>query len=244
MADFNWVAAALDDLRDRYKRPHDDADEWVDIGPNEWAALVERLREIGSPDRAEEDSWTRSSLGAFDAFLNATWAEAQEQKQNGVQKPCRVFVSHQQADVVYAERIAWLANKNGLEYWLDVHDPVLRLANGWALPPLTKSILIASIIEMALLNCSHVIAVQTKNAVHSRWVPYEFGRAKQHILHSSQAASWFDVGMDPVVNGNDYLLLGICAKSEAAVINWLQNHGGGCMGTNPKVGTEPAPLPI
>jgi len=39
------------------------------------------------------------------------------------------------ADVPYAERIAWLASrKAGLEYWLDVHDPVLRLASA-ALPP-------------------------------------------------------------------------------------------------------------
>ena len=38
----------------------------------------------------------------------------------------RVFVSHRMADVPDAERIAWLASrKAGLEYWLDVHDPVL-----------------------------------------------------------------------------------------------------------------------
>src|SRR5580692_8336516 len=47
----------------------------------------------------------------------------------------RVFVSHRMADVPYAERIAWLASrKAGLEYSLDVHDPVLRLASA-ALPP-------------------------------------------------------------------------------------------------------------
>jgi hypothetical protein len=39
------------------------------------------------------------------------------------------------ADVPYAECIAWLASrKAGLEYWLNVHDPVLRLASA-ALPP-------------------------------------------------------------------------------------------------------------
>ncbi len=47
----------------------------------------------------------------------------------------RVVVSHRMADVPYAERIAWLASrKAGLEYWLDVHDTVLRLASS-ALPP-------------------------------------------------------------------------------------------------------------
>jgi hypothetical protein len=39
----------------------------------------------------------------------------------------------------YAERIAWLARrKAGLEYSLDVHDPVLRLASA-ALPPAIRS---------------------------------------------------------------------------------------------------------
>ena len=39
------------------------------------------------------------------------------------------------ADVPYAEKFAWLASrKAGLKYWLDVHDPVPRLASA-ALPP-------------------------------------------------------------------------------------------------------------
>jgi hypothetical protein len=37
-----------------------------------------------------------------------------------------VFVSHRMADVPYAARIAWLAR---LQYWLDVHDHVLRLTS-------------------------------------------------------------------------------------------------------------------
>jgi hypothetical protein len=75
----------------------------------------------------------------------------------------RVFVSHRMVDAAYAERIAWLASqKAGLEYWLDVHDPVLRLA-GTALPSghPVYAITIAAIIEMALLNCTHVIAAHT-----------------------------------------------------------------------------------
>ena len=235
MANYNGVVAATDEIHDRFNTL-----TAADIGAAEWVQLVRALFEIGPPKQDGEDSWTERSLRAFDDFLDATWAKARKPPQ---QKPCRVFVSHQQADVVYAERIAWLANKEGLDYWLDVHDPVLRLANRWALPPLTKSILIASIIEMALLNCSHVITVQTANAAGSRWVPYEFGRAKQHILHSSQAASWFDSGRSPV-NLNDYLLLGICATSEAAVVRWLKSHRVDCVGATSRIGVpEPAPLP-
>ena len=64
----------------------------------------------------------------------------------------------------YAERIAWLASrKAGLEYSLDVHDPVhdpvLRLASA-ALPPghPVYAITVAAIIEMVLLNCTHAVA--------------------------------------------------------------------------------------
>jgi hypothetical protein len=75
----------------------------------------------------------------------------------------RVFVSHRMVDVAYAERIAWLASqKAGLEYWLDVHDPVLRLA-GTTLSAghVVYAMTVAAIIEMALLNCTHVIAAHT-----------------------------------------------------------------------------------
>jgi hypothetical protein len=96
----------------------------------------------------------------------------------------RVFVSHRMADAPYAERIAWLASQNaGLEYWLDVHDPVLRFASA-ALPPghPVYAITVAAIIEMALLNCTHVIAAHTPPPTNttwrpSQWIPYELARA-------------------------------------------------------------------
>jgi hypothetical protein len=75
----------------------------------------------------------------------------------------RVFVSHRMADVPYAERIAWLASrKAGLEYWLDMRDPVLRLASAVLAPghPV-YAITVAAIIEMAILNYTHVIAAHT-----------------------------------------------------------------------------------
>jgi len=71
----------------------------------------------------------------------------------------RIFVSHRLADVPYAERIAWLASrKAGLEYWLDVHDPccVSRARPSAGHP--VYAITVAATIEMALLNCTHVIA--------------------------------------------------------------------------------------
>ena len=40
-----------------------------------------------------------------------------------------VFVSHQRSELAEAERMADLACRRGIDYWLDIHDPVLVLAN-------------------------------------------------------------------------------------------------------------------
>ena len=95
----------------------------------------------------------------------------------------------------YAERIAWLASrKAGLEYWLDVHDPVLRLASA-ALPPgrPVYAITVAGIIEMALLNCTHVIAAHTPppntSWRPSQWIPYELARRQEGRQRNLQAGA-------------------------------------------------------
>jgi hypothetical protein len=103
----------------------------------------------------------------------------------------RVFVSDRRVDVGIAERIAKLATYSGYGYWLDVHDPRLIYATGAAIPSPIKDVLIAAIIEMGLLNASHLIAAMTRNSAGYKWIPYEFGRAKQRSLHSIYSASGF-----------------------------------------------------
>ncbi|MDQ2963251.1 MAG: toll/interleukin-1 receptor domain-containing protein [Pseudomonadota bacterium] len=93
-------------------------------------------------------------------------------------------MSHRRDDVDYAERIAYLAAQRGLQYWLDIHDPALAAANRAGLPSPAKEVLIAAVIEMGLLNSTHVIAVHTKNSDGSKWIPYELGRVKQRRLFS------------------------------------------------------------
>jgi hypothetical protein len=206
MADFDWRQVP-EELLERYG---------PDVaGYAAWRGLLgqlDRLLDVNAPD---------PFLEAFDAFL--------EQLRALPSGPgaCRIFVSHQRRDVPYAERIAWRAQQQGFEYWLDVHDPLLQLANRTTLPPVVQAILIAAIIEMALLNCSHGITVQTAHAQASRWVPYEFGRAKQRWLVSTQVASWFDNGIF-VTTTADYLKLGACAHSESAVVAWLAAEHGRC----------------
>jgi hypothetical protein len=107
-----------------------------------------------------------------------------------------------------------------------------------------QSILIAAIIEMALLNCTHGITVQTASAQGSRWVPYEFGRAKRRWLVSTQVASWFDNGIYATSTA-DYLKLGVCAQSEQEVVRWLGEEWGrsDCPRT-PVRWDDPTPPPL
>lgn len=206
MPNFDCRDISKDQLLNRY-----DADI---LGYEAWQELLSTLSEISDANRPSH------LFEAFDKFL----------RQLGIENrigPCRVFVSHQQKDKDYAERIAYLAHKQGFEYWLDIHDPVLKLTNQTTLLPIVQSILIAAIIEMALLNCTHGISVQTDNAKLSRWIPYEFGRAKQRWLVSTQVASWFK--NQAYENSTaDYLKLGICTQSEEEVIGWLKDEFDRC----------------
>jgi hypothetical protein len=59
----------------------------------------------------------------------------------------------------------------------------------------------------------------------SRWVPYEFGRAKSHSIVSSQAAGWFErpppPPPPPPETWGDYLLLAEIWRDEPDVVSWL-----------------------
>jgi hypothetical protein len=141
----------------------------------------------------------------------------------------RAGLRHRMVDVAYAKHIAWLASqKAGLEYWLDVHDPVLRLA-GAALPAGVYGITIAAIIEMALLNCTHVIAAHTPPPTNtswrpSQWIPYELARAKARSVISRQAAGWFHPQVHPPHSRGEYVLLADLCSSDADVEQWLLTH--------------------
>jgi hypothetical protein len=166
------------------------------------------LLELSGPERQQG-----AHLDALDQFLEAARRDLQGRVigPTGEQMPreCRVFVSHQQRDKAYAERIAYLAVQHQFDYWLDVHDPTLALANQRILPTDPRyGLIIAAIIEMGLLNSTHVIAVHTSNSPPSKWIPYEFGRAKARFIRSTQAAGWFAPGLPPSAYG-DYVRLAV-----------------------------------
>lgn len=140
-------------------------------------------------------------------------------------RPC-VFVSHRQADVSQAERIAYLACQEGFEYWLDVLDPNLAAVTGavsGSQASQRSSQAVAAIIEMALLNSTHVVAVITQNTKGSMWVPYEYGRVKDpKALVALQAACWVD--STAAHSLPEYLHLGPIHRSESDIRIWLKGE--------------------
>ena len=103
----------------------------------------------------------------------------------------RLFVSHRRADRECAMRVAWLADQAGFDVWIDVLDP--DLANSQSM---SDEVAIATVIEMALLNATHVCAVLTANTEGSQWVPYEYGRVKDGVTMTSRAACCVAPGVD------------------------------------------------
>jgi AcrR family transcriptional regulator len=210
MPDFDWRTTQGLPLERRFP---DDA-----IGRREWQRLVEDIAGLGpaaAPERHRE---------MLERFLGRLRGSALVQR---LRRPpqCRVFVSHRMVDVAVAEQIAWLAHRQGLGYWLDVHDPQLRQANASPLPSPAQEILIAAIIEMGLLNATHVIAAMTINAAGSKWIPYEYGRAKDATLHSAQAAVWLEAGVR-LSDCGEYVRLGAITHTRADITGWLAAHRG------------------
>jgi len=166
----------------------------------------------------------------------------------------RIFVSHRRIDLAKAARIAWLADQEGFEFWLDALDSSLwqlqALVGTGTVSPHQKALATAAIIEMALLNSTHVIATMTINTQGSEWVPYEYGRAKDAKPITIKAGCWVDhtlsLGSLP-----EYLHLGKETRTEDDIrkwlgsefISWKQNYGSPA--TAPAGnwrGTLPAPL--
>ena len=157
-------------------------------------------------------------------------------------RPC-VFVSHRRCDVDQAERIAYLACQAGCDYWLDVHDPLLSgVQSSGGLSGRGQAIITAAIIEMGLLNSTHVVAVMTSNTAGSQWVPYEYGRVKDPVPVSLQAACWIEPGMPPPALA-DYLYLGPQWRTESDIAMWLAKTGSTRPGHSGWKRPVPAALP-
>ncbi len=130
--------------------------------------------------------------------------------------PC-LFVSHRQADIDNALSMSYLAYQYRFQYWVDILDPHLQTASIAA-----NAILTAGIIEMALLNCTHVVALMTLNTPGSAWIPYEYGRLAEYPAITNNAVAWRHPNFSPN-NIPEYMLLrNVYETSDAAA--WLMNE--------------------
>jgi hypothetical protein len=197
------------DLRTRYD---EEVRGWKIVGRDAWRELVADLPK-------GESASTEAAFRVLDVFYGKTSAIAL----SPTPKPTCVFISHQRADTHRGERVACLLDHFGLNCWLDVHDPTLAAVNRLPLNDPRRSVLIAATIEIALLNSTHVIALHSQKSKASRWVPYEFGRAKSHSIVSSQAAGWFE-GNPAAESWGDYVLLAVETRTEQNVLNWVQTE--------------------
>lgn len=140
-----------------------------------------RWREVFSQDDYGPE-WERFALDTFHRGLDDDPSRSSARK--------TVFISHRQADHAPALDASRRLNARGIDTWLDIEDPNLTAINALRrLSPFGWTLLTALIIEMALLNSTHVLALLTANTPGSRWVPYEYGRIKRPVVASPEAAS-------------------------------------------------------
>jgi hypothetical protein len=178
---------------------------------------------IVTGDRSEmigESEWANKAGQSL--FLNdeAVYAQLiidkEERIKDGILKK-KVFISHRQTD---RKKAKWLANyfkSIQVDTWLDIIDLKIVSDN----PKNTQPIAIANMIEMALLNCTHVVALMTPRSAGSAWIPYEFGRVKSRNLGISNAKAF-----QYKLSGKDlpeYMLLtGKPLKSGKDIDNWIR----------------------
>ena len=162
----------------------------------------------------------RNQFGT-EAWINAAQyllaSNAFESHRRPAKKQKTVFISHRQKDGPLASKAARRLRKRGVDAWLDVEDPTLsQLSGPQPVRDLLSYLVTAVIIEMALINSTHVLALFTTNTVGTMWVPYEYGRIKRDNVFARQAGSLHLSG--PTVPY--YALLGTQLRNMSELNNW------------------------
>jgi hypothetical protein len=175
---------------------------------------------IGHTILREQPADSPATLNAvLDALINL---QRSSPRHRNLPRP-RLFISHRHRDERLARKIAGIATGVGFDYWLDVLDPVLR----WATQNQNadadrQALIIAILVEMALLNCTHVLAVVTRHTAKSKWVPYEFGRVKSGTMFCPFASAWLSRGIFSRRNFAEYLRLGPIHRTQQDIEWWLK----------------------
>ena len=113
----------------------------------------------------------------------------------------------------------------GLNAGVVADDPALASVQNSTLPSPVAETLVAAAIEVGLVSSTHVIALHTDISHLSKWIPYEFGRAKERGITSTQACSYFDpVAAKPVAG--EYTFLAARVFSDTELEAWLDRQQG------------------
>jgi hypothetical protein len=138
----------------------------------------------------------------------------------------RLFISHRQYDTQMALKLALRTKNCGFDYWIDVEDPALKELERRKGEEKIKRImpqLTACIIEMALINCTHVLAYLSEHSKGSLWIPYEYGRITKIPEYFGRACAFKSAGLLSS-DFPDYMYLGGIANNEDEVIAWLESE--------------------
>lgn len=147
------------------------------------------------------------------------------------------------AETTSGRQAARIAVQNGFEFWLDVIDPQLISLATQPLSPRELALLTAAIIEMAVINCTHVLALMTKNTRGSSWVPYEYGRIKELPFNDLKAAAWRHPDLSQA-DLAEYLELGPIHTTRKGLNDWFTGERPGeCQTSYPWPFDEPGDLP-
>lgn len=228
-----------DRLEDRYRFWSEYEDRGKPYGSDIWMENIQLINEFmdGSSSNMNSDSIEfggsifSNEVVKMMHFSHDAWETAQRLlsrlKMGRDQFPepiCpRLFVSHKQEDSPYAMRIAELAFKHGFDVWVDVLDP--NLSQLGTHPETMKKVyplIIAAIIELALINSTHVVACITKKSKYSQWIPYEFGRVK-NPQQPERAMSWVKSYLQ-LTAIPEYMHLGLICKKEYELERWLAHE--------------------
>jgi len=194
--------------------------EWLAGRDLDRRFVFERLRGLSGGEMGEiTDEWFERPIEELIVMLLLNHLRRAYTPLRGPGCP-RVFISHRQSDWQYALRIAQLAEQSDLAYWIDILEPALQLIVNHRLPYGLIPLLTACIIEMALINCTHVIACMTPDTRGSLWLPYEYGRLTKIPGFERRAACWVHPDLEKR-DFPEYMHLGQIFQPEQQIVNWM-----------------------
>lgn len=194
--------------------------EWLDYdsGSAEWNDLVRYpTRAIGSAEWVALPDLT--TVAPAEQVVKAMrWLRKLQSASPPSRRCPRIFIAHLEADRLAALKMARIVSECGFHFWLDVLDSQVKRLG--ALPPAVQtSVGTSAVIEMAMLNCTHMVAIgQT-----SPWIDFAFGRIRTRAAYLWQLGSWPG-------RASGALGLGLNIPDKAAIQEWLNAEFGMTLG--------------